>query len=392
MATKQTPNTPKSSRPPLPLSDIGVPYLTRAKTLYKGMEKRLVKVARTEEPEKVLRAYSNSRLVDMSQCPTWGVVSSQKSYKTTARSLALEAGETMHEMFAAVRIWQLWKRQRLEGHATVVAHRIFGKDRWESCLEGLSDSHSAVQSHDERDQVQQLAFNVLHSSEWADDPKDPTRTMANMELAAIVYIDERLKQADNWTIWVHDRKDPKALVGIEQVFDVVLHYADDVKIRYCGTIDGLTERQLTGDKYVEDNKTANRLDDGWKLSFEMSHQITGYCAASSTVFGFPIMKSKVIGTKIKPTNRGEDCYWIEPVERNEEFIQHWAMWVRGKAREYEEYADDYEHAPRYTHSCNRYFRPCSLLQFCADTAAGRRLQWDQMVEARLSPSERALER
>jgi hypothetical protein len=323
----------------------------------------------------------------MSQCPTWGVVSSQKSYQTTARSLALEAGETMHQVFAAVRIWQLWKHQNLRDHAEVTGKRIFGGDRWDTILQDLrmGESHS-----DPREQLQQMAFNVLHTSEWEDDARDSTRTMTNMELASMVYIDERLRYMNNWTVWVHDRKDPNSLVGIEQVFDVVLHYADGVKIRYVGTIDGLTERQANSEKYVEDNKTANRLDDGWKMSFEMSHQITGYCAASSTVFGFPIMKSRIIGTKIKPTNRGEDCYWIEPVERSEEFIRHWAAWVRLMSGLYEEHVNDFEHAPRFTHSCNRYFRPCSLVQFCADTAAGRQAQWAQMVPSRPSPSERAV--
>lgn len=324
----------------------------------------------------------------MSQCPTWGVVHSQKSYKTSARSLALEAGETMHQVFAGVRIWQLWKRQGLRDHAEVTAKRIFGGDRWDTIQQDLKLSESHPDS--EREQLQQMAFNVLHTSEWADDPRDATRTMTNMELASMVYIDERLKFMNNWTVWVHDRKNATSLVGIEQVFDVVLHYADGIKIRYVGTIDGLTERQVNSDKYVEDNKTANRLDDGWKLSFEMSHQITGYCAASSTVFGFPIMKSRIIGTKIKPTNRGEDCYWIEPIERDESFIQHWAAWVRFMADLYESHVNDYEHAPRFTHSCNRYFRPCALLSFCADTPTGRRMQWDQMVPADRSPSERAV--
>jgi len=293
----------------------------------------------------------------------------------------------MHGVFAAVRIWQLWKRQGMPEIADRTARRIFGGDRWDTCIDGLGmrESHK-----DAREQLQQLAFNVLHTSEWADDAKDNVRTLANMELASIVYIDERLRYMDNWTIWVHDKRDPTTLVGIEQVFDVVLHYADGVKIRYCGTIDGLTERQATGEKYIEDNKTASRLDDGWKLSFEMSHQITGYCAASSTVFGFPIMRSKIIGTKIKPTHRGEDCFWIEPVERNESFVQHWAHWVRHMVGIAEEYRDDYEHAPRFTHSCNRYFRPCSLIAFCADTPVGREEQYNQMVPARLSPSERAI--
>ena len=40
-------------------------------------------------------------------CPTWGVVHAQRKYQSDARSMALECGSLMHEVFGAVRVWQL---------------------------------------------------------------------------------------------------------------------------------------------------------------------------------------------------------------------------------------------------------------------------------------------
>jgi len=88
--------------------------------------------------------------------------------------------------------------------------------------------------------------------------------------------------------------------------------------------------------------------------------------------------------------RGEDVH-IEPVRRTREDIDHWANWVRRQVEIFEEYQIDWEHAERRTHSCNRYFRPCALIPFCADSARGRQEQWDQMIDVVPSPSERAVQ-
>lgn len=291
-------------------------------------------------------------------------------------------------MFAAVRIWQLEHVQKLPLHATAVAARIFGKVRWRACLKEMT-------ADDHREQLMQLAFAVLHSSDWYDDPQDNVRTMSNMEMASIHYIDERLPYMENWPIYVEDINDPDSVVGIEQTFDVVLLFSDGRQIRYIGTVDGLVY-QFDGDAengnthYLDENKTASRLDAGWRSSFDMSHQITGYEAACTTVFGFPVYRSRVTGVKIKPTNKGEDAYVLEPTIRDEHAFQTFGRWVRHTVDMYEMHKDNYEDAPRYTHSCNRYFRPCALLSFCCDTKEGRKEQWEQMVPASLSPSERAV--
>jgi hypothetical protein len=182
-------------------------------------------------------------------------------------------------------------------------------------------------------------------------------------------------------------------VGIEQVFDVVLTFEDGKEIRYVGTMDGLVLKAATGQYYIDENKTSVRLSDAWRNAFDMRHQVTGYCAASTSVFGFRVLRSRVTGLRIKPTNKGEDVYPFEPIERKWDDVQHWASWVREYAETFERYQNDFEHATRNTHSCNRYFRACSLLSFCADPdgAAGRRLAFDElMVPSEPSPSERAV--
>ncbi len=298
--------------------------------------------------------------------------------------MALEAGETMHEVFAAVRIWQLEHIQKLPRHARATADRIFGKDRWQRMLAAIDPTQ------DERVRLQQLCFASLHTSGYEDDPNDKVRTISHMELASINYVDEQLHKMDSWPIWVADKKKPNAPVGIEQVFDCVLEYADGKLIRFIGTVDGLVvdiyrEERLT----LDENKTAARMDDAWKFSFDMTHQITGYLACASAIFGLPVRHARVTGLKVQPTGRGEDLH-VMVVSRTNDSVLHWSRWVRHTVDLAELYAGDFENAPRYTHSCNRYFRPCSLIPFCTDSAEGRIIQWGEMVAPDGSPSERSI--
>lgn len=277
--------------------------------------------------------------------------------------------------------------QGLPKHALTVAHRIFGKSRWSKCLK-LCDSHTKKEP---RENLLQLALAVLNTSQWEDNTDDDTRTMTNMQMATIYYIDEQLSKMQNWPIYVQDTKRPDCLVGIEQVFDTVMLFGDGREIRYIGTVDGLVMKAGLKEYFLDENKTANRIDDGWRLSFEMSHQVTGYSIISQAVFGFKVEKCRVTGNKIKPSNSGENVYPLETLRRTESAFAAWGRWLRHTVDLYEQYQDNYEEAPRYTHSCNRYFRPCSLIPFCTDDPAGRREQYASMIEPDKSPSERAVE-
>jgi hypothetical protein len=333
---------------------------------------------------KTLRPFSNSRLEDVSECPTYGIVHAQKQYPQHGRALALEAGEAMHQFFAAMRCWQLWAVDKLPDHAEAAGIRIFSEPRWKDIFKLVKRQKGNV------NQIGTLATNILQSSGFYDDPNDQTRTISNMETAAVVFARETLTYLENWPIWVADRKGPEKPIGIEQVFDVVIEYENGKRIRYIGTLDGILRNRIKDNRItMAENKTASRLDRAWIESFKMRHQVTGYMACGQALFGIEMWHARIYGCKLKPSYRGEDVH-IEPVVRDATAIAHWGNWVYNQVEIFETYKDNWEQAERRTHSCNRFFRPCSLIPFCADTAAGRAEQYSQMIPAQPSPSERAI--
>ena len=46
-------------------------------------------------------------------------------------------------------------------------------------------------------------------------------------------------------------------------------------------------------------------------------------------------------------------------------VNQWANWFVHSVEMEQTYRDHVEDAPKYTHSCNRYFRPCSFVPYCA---------------------------
>jgi len=301
------------------------------------------------------------------------------------RALALEAGEAMHQFFAAMRCWQLARIDNRPDHASSAGIRIFGESRWKDTWKRVMHQREPV------NQIATLASDILRSSGYYDDPNDQTRTISNMEVAAMVYAKETMPHLENWPVWVADPRGPEKPIGVEQIFDVVLEYDDGKKIRYIGTIDGILRNKQKGNRItMAENKTAARLDRAWIESFKMRHQVTGYMACGQSLFEIDMWHARIYGCKIKPTYRGEDVH-IEPVVRDKSAIDHWGHWVYNQVALFETYKDDWEHAERRTHSCNRFFRPCTLIPFCADTPTGRLEQYSQMIPAIPSPSERAIQ-
>lgn len=321
-----------------------------------------------------LKPYSYSILTALNTCPTWGVVKygMRKEYQSTARALALEYGSQAHEAFAMIRLWQLGRHQQQPILMEQRGRQLFGDERW-PCLLQPDD--------DPRAELIGSVFKTLHTGSWYDDPADKIRTISNLEGAMINYIDEVMTHMDQRPIYVK-----QGFIGIEQTLDCILEYVDGWMCRYIGTIDGVTIKAKSGKPRVEENKTAYRLDDAWRAKFYVDHQPTGYMALVSTIISEPVLEGIVHGVKNRVTGGGED-YDLVTTTRTEEQIATWARWVRQTVEHYEAIGTNYEHAPRFTHSCNRYFRPCSLVPFCADTVAGRREQIAEMVTAELSPSE-----
>lgn len=350
-----------------------------------------------------IEAYDNTKLVAVNTCPTWGVLRYQmhKTFSNSGRSMPLEAGSAMHELFAAVRLWQLWFYDLKDPHRyykdeitscpwLIWYHglRLFGRDRFEGMLDMINNME------DERTNCINFCLQALYSSGFYDDPRDTKRTMSNLEEAGIMYI-------DRWNfhrnpIWIRDINDPESDVGIEIAFDLVITFSfkeddwnldqsiDAKSYRFCGKLDGLHYRdnKLT----VGENKTASRLDDAWRQSFEMSSQVTGYVLAGSTFTQQPIDKAIVWGLAIPlPKSYDNGGLVDEYLTREPYMLARWFDWFLHSVELYEKYENDPTAAPKYTHSCNRYFRSCSFIPFCTADDDDQQLALSEMIDDEWSP-------
>lgn len=341
-------------------------------------------LTRVSPPNSKLTPYSYSILDAVTTCPMWGVIryGHRKHYANNARAMALEFGSAAHEVFAAIYLYQLGFIQQLPKHMEFHANRIFkSNDRFERAL------FTKDPNLDHRDRLISLGYNILHSSDFYNDPMDTIRTIENLEIGIIKYVDNIYPSMDRWPIWVADRDAPGRPIGIEIAFDIELERNGEV-CRYVGQIDRLHDRK--GIIVLGENKTGARLDSTWAGSFDMSHQITGYCLAVYTSLNLSCTTVRLHGLKNKQTGHSDDFNPIDPKDRNIEMFETFIDWALHSKSIYDKHMVDWESSPRYTHSCSRYFRPCSMLTFCTDDKEGRKQQFEEMVKGDLSPSEQAV--
>lgn len=330
-----------------------------------------------------LESYDNTKLVAMGVCPTWGIVRYQmhKRVQSSGRAMALECGHAMHQVFAWVRLCTLWQQLHKE-HAMPAGvafsfHgiRLFGLDRLKHIREDAGDP-----TVDFIDFVKRGAIAVLDTSGYYDDERDKRRTLSNMEEAAFHYIDRWRWQDD---VWMRDPSDPTGDVGIEYPFEMVV-VIDDLVFKHTGRIDGIHVRD--GKVVLHENKTASRLNDAWEMSFSTSSQITAYCVAASVYTGVTVNRAEVFGLSIPlPKNYDYGGYVRTSVGREEFHFKRWINWLYGTVSMYRMWEDDPYHAPQFTHSCNRYFRPCSLIPFCDTDDTERKVMLEEMVVDAWSP-------
>lgn len=334
-----------------------------------------------------LPAYDNTRLVAVNTCPTWGIVryGMHKSMHLPAaqggsRQMALECGSAAHDFFAAVRLWQL---RTYQGHTSLAdfhGKRLFGVPRYQQMLGSIGPNE------DPRVQSLQYSLSALETTGYYDDPRDKRRTYTNLEEACIAYIDRW--DWNRMPVWIRNVNDPQSDVGIELPFDVTLSFMlSDGSIhryRFIGKADGLHQRD--NELYLHENKTASRLDEAWSQSFLLSSQITGYCLALGVWAGEAISKAEIFGMSI-PLPKNYDFGGIvrEVVPRYTHHFERWFDWFLHTIRLEQQYKDDPIHAPKYTHSCNRYFRPCSLIPFCDATDDEQELILTEMYEDQWNP-------
>jgi len=345
-----------------------------------------------------LDTYDFTKLSAYNICPTWGVLRYQmhKQMPSTSRALPLEMGTALHEVFALVRLETL--HMHLAGDVSLRmadamrdfhGARLFGEQRWSIINEAIPGEHPV-------DALKVKAVRVLDTSGYYDDDRDRRRTLSNMEDAAWAYI-------DRWDftkrVWMRDANDPHSDVGIEIPFDLVVTptvavaastatplrengYAMPL-FRFTGKLDGL--RWHGARLVVEDNKTTGRITDAWCQGWEISHQITGYCLAASVFIGDAVRNAEVIGLQVPLPRELYDGVQRVPLTRHQHHFDQWTKWAMHTVRGYERYRDQPMETPQYTHSCSRYFRPCSFIPFCDSDPQEQESIIEQMEDNEWSP-------
>jgi len=327
-----------------------------------------------------LEAFDNTKLVAMGTCPTWGILRYQmhKRMPFTGRNTALECGKAMHQAFSWVRLCTLWQQlPRIVRNEAFIHHgtRLFTADRIDHIRRD-----AGYPTEDFMEFVKRGAIAVLDTSGYFDEPRDKRRTLTNMEEAILHYIDRW--RFDNY-IWVRDAFSPQSDVGIEWPFDMVVRLGEMV-FRHTGRIDGIHVKKSGSDDRlsVHENKTASRLNDAWEMSFATSSQVTAYCVAASVYTQDVVRDADVFGLAI-PLPRGYDYggYVKTSVTREDHHITRWVSWLHYTVGLFNQWRDDPYRAPMFTHSCNRYFRPCSLIPFCdADPEEQHRIVEDMITD------------
>lgn len=340
----------------------------------------------------VTRRFDNTKLVALNVCPTWGIVRYEhhKTYLSGGRAMALEAGSAAHEAFAAVRIADLYfNGNEFYGNAhpeldmrevaTARAYQLF-KDRTDGLLTVLNSGEDPERA------IMLGALEIFGSSGYYEDPSDRRRTIANIEEALIAYV-SRYPLGQTMPV-VHGN-----FVGIEIPISMYLEITEDDRVvhqfHFVGRVDGVHYADRTLQHIcVEENKTAARLDDAWRLSFTTSHQPTGYCLAVAAILDRPVERAMIRGMSI-PLPKTYDYGGIvnEPIMRDEQKFIEWAEWVLHTIKVTEPYLQTPERAPKYTHSCNRFFRPCPMISFCDSPVDERLLMLDEMAIDEWSPLE-----
>jgi hypothetical protein len=341
-----------------------------------------------------LPTFDYTKMTAINTCPTWGIMryTHHKAMSFGGRAMALEAGKLMHDCFSVIRLYQLGYVQNLPALMHYHGVRMFGTQRWNTVVDGAV--HADAQHHTN---ARNLAWNIMSTADWVDDPDDKKRTYAAME-ASIAYYCERW-DFKRYPVWVRDARDPKTDVGIEIPFDVVVEIEDTSaqpvaednglsiypmqSFRLTGRIDGLhVERD--GSLILHENKTG-KVDNVWRNAIQMSHQPTGYCVAATAFSGQQVSRGLMIGMSIPLARSMVDSIAYQPIERPQHMLDTWTQWAYHTVALHEQYVHDVSNAPRYTHSCNRFYRTCSMLPYCTSPADERKWIMEDMVTEEWSP-------
>lgn len=333
--------------------------------------------------------------------------------------MPLEAGHAAHQAYAAVRLCDLWwsgedfyKGSPFAADVQSIARnravQIFRQERADAMFGVLQSGEDKERS------IMLAALEIFSSSGYYEDPNDRRRTVANIEEALIAYVSRYPLGQTLACVIPDDRYASGYFVGVEIPVDMYLEIETDdpveypftavfhdgetfiertqgriYRYRFTGRVDGVhfTSSQLLH-VAVEENKTAARLDDAWRNAFITSHQPTGYCFAIGALLNVAVEHAVIRGMSI-PLPKTFDYGGIvnEPIIRNTDNFIRWAKWVVHTCEVTRPYLDTPHDAPMYTHSCNRFFRPCPMIPFCDSPTDEREAMLAEMDVKEWSPLE-----
>jgi hypothetical protein len=323
-----------------------------------------------------LPAFDFTKLAAINTCPRYGIIRYTHHMAMPSggghRAMALEAGSAMHQCFSAIRLWQLGMVQAMPDLMRHHGVRLFGAERWDA-LAHCMDVESP------RD----CALECLSTSGFTDDDSDKRRTYSNLETSLLYYVQRW--DHKRYPVWVRDVTNTMSDVGIEIPFSIVVCDAHHTPLfRYTGRVDGI-HTDTSGDLIIQENKTASRLNAAWRMSFNTSHQVTGYTVAASLFTQQPCSRGMVLGIALPLPRIMSDGLVVEPVTRTQHAKRQWIEWALHTVHEHDRWVHDPLQAPMYTHSCNRYFTPCSMIPLCAGDAEEQQLIMSEMTRDEWSP-------
>lgn len=346
----------------------------------------------TDEEFKDKMPYLTSSMVEaINTCPRFGIIHNVmgKRFVTGYRQMALEAGSLMHDIFAVLNLLHVGENQGFQDHMHHHGKLLLPDGRWEQVF-----SYATREGLKKKPNPERAAIATIASSDFYDDPNDKNRTISNLEICAIQLIAYHEARLTDLPIYIADPKDPTAPIGVEISLDGVFEIDDgfaDYTIRCIGLADVVYANpdDKTIVKLGEYKTTAN-MNDAWREAFNTRHQLTLYNALLNAYFperAQDDMETIMIGSAI-PVRMTSTPVRHFTVERDQENIQDMLntfKFTNGIKRQFEHKPLS---APMFTHSCSRYFRPCSLMDLCIAASDD---QYDMLssmeVEKTLSPSE-----
>lgn len=363
----------------------------------------------TQEEKDADMPYLTSSMIEaINTCPKWGLINSvyAKHFVVGFRQTALEAGSLMHDVLAMLNLYQIGVVQGFADHAAHHGRELLTISRYKYITQDGELMKPLGEHEDEMRRLESIAYNVIGSSEYYDDPSDNNRTLSNLEHCALELCHYWLMNLRDFNVFIADRNDPLQPVGMEMSLDVVFHVEytkeewnnnqgamvksiSSKQFRFIGLADVVYENEDTQAKTLGEYKTAARMGDAWRDAFQTRHQLTAYNAALLALFPEDLtLNTIMIGSAI-------------PVRKTTAAVQHFTVTRdRGNIIDFLRtamFADSLRSsfdvttvvkAPMFTHSCNRYFKSCALLDLCTSPMEDQQVMFEQMpVKEELSPSE-----